>query len=158
MPEEFEQMRRKFTDRIASWGFQESRSDYWRALAGADIFVSTADHEFFGIAAAEAIAAGLYPILPDRLAYPELINAVEFPVRREYFLFEGGANQLADSIIRAHMQFQTPDCVSSLTGLRNEIIGQNNWKRRSCELDDLIAKVGKAGLLRLNKSRALESN
>jgi glycosyltransferase involved in cell wall biosynthesis len=35
--------------------------------------VSTAEHEFFGIAVVEAMAAGAFPVLPDRLVYPERI-------------------------------------------------------------------------------------
>jgi hypothetical protein len=35
--------------------------------------VSTAHHEYFGIAITEAIYAGSFPILPNRLVYPERI-------------------------------------------------------------------------------------
>jgi glycosyltransferase involved in cell wall biosynthesis len=35
--------------------------------------VSTARHEFFGVAVVEAIAAGALPLLPHRLSYPELV-------------------------------------------------------------------------------------
>jgi len=35
--------------------------------------LSTARHEFFGIAVVEALLAGCLPWLPDRLSYPELL-------------------------------------------------------------------------------------
>ena len=73
-PLEFETIRSEFTDEIHRWGYQQDRASYWQALCEADVFVSTATHEFFGLAAAEAIAAGLSPLLPERLAYPELLS------------------------------------------------------------------------------------
>ena len=46
-------------------------------LAGSDIAVSTALNEFFGLAMIEAAYSGCFPLVPDRLAYPE-IYPVEF--------------------------------------------------------------------------------
>jgi len=48
---------------------------YRLLLRRADIVVSAARHEFFGVAVTEAIAAGAFPVLPNRLVYPERIPA-----------------------------------------------------------------------------------
>lgn len=73
-PGVFAQAKEHLRGRIVHEGFAESRAEYFRLLAGCDVFVSTAVHEFFGMAAAEAMAAGCCPALPDRLAYPELLK------------------------------------------------------------------------------------
>ena len=49
------------------------RSTYLGWLGAGDIVVSAATHEYFGIAVVEALAAGCVPVLPDRLAYPEVM-------------------------------------------------------------------------------------
>ena len=59
---------------ILHQGFLPSRTDYTARLGGCDLVVSTARHEFFGIAVLEAICAGATPLLPNRLSYPELVG------------------------------------------------------------------------------------
>lgn len=59
-------------DHVDTWGFVERRADYHRLLARADVALSTAHHEFQGLAVLEAAAAGAVPLVPDRLAYPEI--------------------------------------------------------------------------------------
>ncbi|MCD6501992.1 DUF3524 domain-containing protein [bacterium] len=70
-PAIFDEAEARLADKIVSWGFLESRRDYLNLLSRCDVVVSTAIHEFFGIAVAEAVAAGCFPLLPNRLAYPE---------------------------------------------------------------------------------------
>lgn len=60
-------------DRLAWDGFA-NRQDYVMQVTRSDIVVSTAIQENFGISVVEAMAAGLCPVLPDRLSYPELVS------------------------------------------------------------------------------------
>ena len=69
---EFGQLRRRFGRSVVQFGFVPA-DEYARLIASCDIVVSTAHHEFFGIAITEAIYAGAFPVLPDRLVYPERI-------------------------------------------------------------------------------------
>jgi glycosyltransferase involved in cell wall biosynthesis len=61
--------------RLVHLGQPRSRADYARLLGGSDVAVSTARNEFFGLAMIEAAYAGCFPLVPDRLAYPELYPA-----------------------------------------------------------------------------------
>jgi len=62
-------------DRLVHVGEPGTREAYATLLASSDIAVSTADNEFFGLAMVEAAFAGCLPIVPDRLAYPEIYPA-----------------------------------------------------------------------------------
>jgi glycosyltransferase involved in cell wall biosynthesis len=61
-------------DRAEQWGYVQSRDAYHAALRDSDVVVSTALHEFFGIAIVEAALAGCIVIAPDDLAYPEVLG------------------------------------------------------------------------------------
>ncbi|MBA4370566.1 MAG: DUF3524 domain-containing protein [Coriobacteriaceae bacterium] len=61
--------------RLVHAGEPETREAYARLLASSDTAVSTAINEFFGLAMMEAAYAGCYPLVPDRLAYPEIYPA-----------------------------------------------------------------------------------
>ena len=69
---EFQEARDRLGDRVVHFGFADG-DEYVRLLKRADIVVSTAVHEFFGVAVVEALYAGAFPVLPNRLSYPELI-------------------------------------------------------------------------------------
>ena len=74
MPEEFEAARERLGERVVHYGRADA-DGYVRLLHRADVVVSTALHEFFGVAVVEAIYCGCFPVLPRRLSYPELIPA-----------------------------------------------------------------------------------
>lgn len=73
-PPVFRCIEAEFQHRLVQFGYLESRADYQRVLAGADMVLSTALHEFQGLAVLEAVAAGCVPVVPGRLVYPEIFS------------------------------------------------------------------------------------
>jgi glycosyltransferase involved in cell wall biosynthesis len=61
--------------RTVTWGYAPDLASYQALLWQADIVVSAAIQEFFGIGIVEAMYCGCVPILPRRLSYPELLPA-----------------------------------------------------------------------------------
>ena len=72
-PREFDAARRRLGERIVHFGFVDARADYAEWLWRADLVVSTARHEFFGASTCEALYCGCDALLPNRLAYPEIV-------------------------------------------------------------------------------------
>ena len=71
-PPEFEQIRTRFKHRLVHFGFLADESQYRGIQAAADIVLSTALHEFQGLALMGAVALGCLPVVPGRLVYPEI--------------------------------------------------------------------------------------
>lgn len=69
-PQEFDFARNEFAALILCWGEQEYES-YCNWLCRGEWAVSTARHEFQGVALMEAVQLGNIPVVPDRLSYPE---------------------------------------------------------------------------------------
>ena len=61
--------------KIATWGHLSAAAGYHATLAAADVVVSTARHETYGVAMLEAAWLGCYPLAPRALVYPELYPA-----------------------------------------------------------------------------------
>lgn len=72
-PGEFASLRRELagSGSLGEWGFVEDRQAYWDLLGRCDVVLSTAAHDFQGLAVQEACLLGCSPLVPDRLAYPE---------------------------------------------------------------------------------------
>lgn len=71
-PEPMAGLLTRHADRLAQVGRAEGRA-YPDLLRRAAVALSTAHHEFFGVAMAEAMAAGACPLAPRGLSYPELV-------------------------------------------------------------------------------------
>ncbi|MBL6688235.1 MAG: DUF3524 domain-containing protein [Pseudomonadales bacterium] len=56
-------------------GFIEDRLKYFALLGKSRYVLSTAHHEFQGLAVQEAMAEGCTPVVPDALVYPEYVPA-----------------------------------------------------------------------------------
>ncbi len=89
IPEAISQGLDEFADQLDFTGFQP-RDRYREILQTSSHVVSTALHEFQGLAVAEACAAGCVPVVPDRLSYVEI-----FPTPNRYASFPDDAHQEA---------------------------------------------------------------
>jgi glycosyltransferase involved in cell wall biosynthesis len=126
VPKSFANAKKEFAGQIINWGYADSREKYLDILAEADIIVSTAIHEFFGISVVEAIAAGAYPLLPRRLAYPEVLALKKHP-ERECFFYQESADDLGKRLL---------ECCSAKNNLwadapasPEELVSQYYWSK-----------------------------
>lgn len=70
---------------LGRWGPLESRAEYLSLLSDSDFVLSSAVHDFQGLAVQEAVVLGCTPLVPDRLAYPLI-----FPLVNRYTSFMAG--------------------------------------------------------------------
>ena len=154
-PKAFDDLEAEFKTHIRHWGFVPDRNKYWEVLAESDVFVSTASHEFFGIAAAEAISVGLHPLFPNALAYPEMIqrliaSAKSDPLGQELnttdFLYEVGGDSATDLASRLVTLASRPEdlgpAVSEAT--RSAFLEQLVWSTRAKAMDQRLAELATA--------------
>ncbi|MBN1787864.1 MAG: DUF3524 domain-containing protein [Sedimentisphaerales bacterium] len=139
IPEVFTWAKYYFADNIDNWGYQENRTDYEKALTEADVFVSTANHEFFGISAAEAILAGAYPLLPNRLAYPEILSGLDEKDTAKFF-YDGSVAALADKLIELSKRIEK-DSLTEDTKKTIQLTQRFEWKNLADILDTAIEKI-----------------
>ncbi len=139
VPKIFKWAKEYFADHIDKWGYQQSRAEYEQALAKADFIVSTAEHEFFGISVAEAIAAGAYPVLPKRLAYPEILQLGQAKGSEEFF-YDNGIKNLADKLILLIDRFKNDSLQQNLDQAKN-LIERFKWSNLSAVLDKAAERV-----------------
>ena len=139
IPAEFIQAQQDFSDHINTWGFIENRDDYMHILQSSDVVVSTAIHEFFGIAVMEAVAAGCIPVLPDRLAYPETMGGFK---QSEYdFFYDGSDQDLTEKLTYIASHFKNNDWIKTGQAIGEKISSQYMWEQRSQLMDSRLSTV-----------------
>ncbi len=109
---------------------------YSEVLLRSDVVVSAADHEFFGIAVVEAIAAGAIPVLPDRLSFPELV-----PERwHEPVLYEQGQLRTAVARVLANVD-AARDATKGLRDTMRRFDVVEAAARHDAAVDSLLHRV-----------------
>ena len=142
-PTVFAEALERFDDRILASGWVSSPDEYRAWLHKADVVVSTAYHEFFGIAVLEAIRCGCHPLLPDRLSYPEIVKALDLSgTPGAPILYSNEEELLATLAAMSRNEVErTPR-----SELRHAAAGFD-WRSRAAEFDELFGRVRRAGRL-----------
>ncbi len=140
VPDVFNYARQEFSDYIDRWGYQQDRNDYESALLEADVFVSTADHEFFGISVLEGVAAGAFPLVPEKLAYPETL---ELDAGNEDFYFKGGADHLAERLVQLSERIRKNNLWDGNPDRAIRIVEKFFWRTKAPLLDQELIRIFK---------------
>ena len=135
-PDSFDRLPGILGDRLIEFGFAPD-DEYVDLLRRADIVVSTAEHEFFGIAIVEAMAAGAFPVLPNRLVYPERI----LDRYRRRCLYDDAA-ELADQVRWA---INHPSESAKIAGELAATVQQFDWSVVAAAYDTTLASLADGG-------------
>ena len=135
IPPIFETARNILSDNIADWGYLPSREEYLAVLRDADVIVSTSNHEFFGISVLEAVSAGAYPLLPDRLVYPEIF-CDDLGNKVESFFYDGSLQGLVNSLQKLAVCKEEGDLWSGVSVRGTEISARYRWELIARNLDE----------------------
>ncbi len=129
---EFVEAEERFGPRLVHAGHLP-RAEYVELLHRSSVVVSTAVHEFFGVAMVEAMAAGAVPLLPHALSYPEIV-----PDRYHDSVLYGA---YGDMVRRLH------DVLDDLGGARQAVQGlasamdRFDWEVLAPVYDDVLSQV-----------------
>ncbi|MGE5294733.1 MAG: DUF3524 domain-containing protein [Solirubrobacterales bacterium] len=140
VPEAFPRARELFADHIDRWGYQQKRADYEAALLEADVFVSTAKHEFFGLSAVEASLAGAYPLVPNRLAYPEIFSPSNGDATNG-FLYDGTVKDLTARLIDLAARIERDGSLLGETEPLRARLSRFEWPSLAPVLDEAAERV-----------------
>lgn len=127
--EVFQPLIERLGPRCRHAGYAQERGRYDELLSRADIVVSCAEQEYFGIAVAEAVHAGCYPVLPRRQVYPSLYG--DRCRGRHFFATEDELVRLLADLIRGE-----GDCghMCSLAADMDELC----WERLAPRYDAML--------------------
>ncbi|MGM0643835.1 MAG: tRNA-queuosine alpha-mannosyltransferase domain-containing protein [Thermodesulfobacteriota bacterium] len=133
IPKVFQNAKEEFADQIAVFGYVESRCEYLDFLEKGAVTVSTAVQENFGISVVEAVRMGCFPLLPDRLSYPEII-----PDRFHDQVLYSGTEDL-DKKLR-HLLLHSDEYDGSRKEL-SKSMEKFSWELMVPEYDNLVADM-----------------
>lgn len=129
-PDCFRTAREWLGDRVDRWGFVASADEYRQTLSQSDVVVSTAAHEFFGIAVVEAVSAGCVPLVPDDLAYPETLG-------RDGVIFHD--HSAAD--VARHLESLAQKIPADCHGIPSIDVSRYGWSVRAPAMDDRMDEI-----------------
>lgn len=129
-PPALERLRTEFGQELDHFGYEPNREGYAARLRSSDVFISTAQHEFFGLSVMEAAASGCSLVLPEHLCYPELFQTRDWPPAVSFYdnTVEGLVRTL--SALAASPPDERPHC--------RDIARTYTWAVRAAALDRAV--------------------
>ena len=132
-PPEFVDLKARLGDRLIHYGWAEPER-YVDLVASSDVVISTAHHEYFGISITEAVYSGAFPVLPNRLVYPERIPE---PFH-DRCLYDDGPG-LVDRVVWA---IRHPDEAATMVGAMKPAMAVADWSEVAPQYDAELAATG----------------
>lgn len=130
----FEPVETVLGDRLVANGFLDEVR-YGELLRSSDIVVSTARQEFFGISITEAMYCGAFPVLPDRVVYPERLPSA----LHDRCLYRG--DRLVDGLEWA---LQHPEERIAISRRLQRQMARFDWRCVAPTLDAVVTSVAQA--------------
>ena len=129
-PPIFDKAKERLAEDIIHWGYTKSFNEYTKWLWKADILPVTSNQDFFGGSVVEAMYCNCFPILPNRLAYPEHISR---EIKSMCLYEEGGFLEKLESAIL------------NIDEIRNMnvqyLVKKYDWGEMATKYDDSISNV-----------------
>ncbi|MTI88939.1 MAG: DUF3524 domain-containing protein [Balneolaceae bacterium] len=133
-PPVFDEAKAKLSEHILHWGYADSFEEYARWLWRADVYPVTSNQDFFGGSVVEAMYCNCYPLLPNRLAYPEHIPQ---KIHRDYLYENRELQARLESAIRDFMVLRQVDYQSMVKHYDWSAI-TDNYDRRLLQVVDTV--------------------
>ncbi len=130
-PPIFEQTKKHLSEHIIHFGYADTFEKYATLLWQADILPVTSRQDFFGGSVVEAIYCNCFPILPNRLAYPEHLTAKNHV--ENYYEKEEDFYKVLKTVILNKSKIQ------NFNG--HEIVKKYNWQCLIKKYDQAFEKV-----------------
>jgi glycosyltransferase involved in cell wall biosynthesis len=134
-PAVFDEAKGRLAGRLDRWGYEPDRAGYLAALSDADLAVSTAEHEFFGLSMLEAAACGTVAVLPERLAYPEVF------AQGGAVFYDGSTHGLVETLIGLTRRIEQGDDLVELRQAACATAAQYDWSVRAPAMDEAIMQL-----------------
>ena len=132
VPAIFKKAQRELADQILHFGYADQQADYARWLWQADILAVTSNQDFFGGSVVEAIYCQCFPLLPNRLAYPEHLEEEQ----RAQYLYDTDKEfytQLKSAILSVeHIRQQKHQA---------DFVAQYDWSTLASHYDEILNLV-----------------
>jgi hypothetical protein len=90
----------------------------------------------------EAVDAGAFPVLPNRLAYPEILGPAGVPETREFF-FQGDVQELADRLVMLSERTRNNDLWQGDPERARRSSAKFHWDRLVPAMDDELEQIGR---------------